>query len=98
MYHYVYILKSINYPDQLYVGRTKNLKQRLEDHNGGESLHTAKYRPWHVEMYFAFSKASTAIAFEQYLKSGSGREFTKRHFFESSNSVRSISFERVMVP
>lgn len=96
MYYYVYILKSINYPDQLYVGRTKNLKQRLGEHNGGESLHTAKYRPWHVEMYFAFSKAATAVAFEQYLKSGSGREFTKRHFFASSLNVCSVYFEGVV--
>jgi predicted GIY-YIG superfamily endonuclease len=78
--YYVYILRSINYPNQIYIGRTVNLKQRLDDHNYGESVHTAKYRPWRLESYFAFSEEPKAVAFEKYLKSGSGREFTRRHF------------------
>jgi predicted GIY-YIG superfamily endonuclease len=78
--YYVYILRSIHHPDQRYIGYTKNLKQRFADHNYGESVHTAKYRPWQVEAYFAFRDESKAAAFEIYLKSGSGREFAKKHF------------------
>jgi len=45
-----------------------------------EVLHTSKYRPWRVRTYVAFTKEKLAIAFEKYLKSGSGRAFAKKHF------------------
>jgi hypothetical protein len=38
---YVYILRSINNPDQEYIGATADLKRRLSDHNAGKSAHTA---------------------------------------------------------
>jgi tRNA U34 5-carboxymethylaminomethyl modifying GTPase MnmE/TrmE len=31
---------------QPYVGLTRDLRQRLRDHNEGRSQHTAKFRPW----------------------------------------------------
>jgi|ERR1700722_3981446 GIY-YIG catalytic domain-containing protein len=43
---YVYILRSINFPKQEYVGATADLKRRLPEHNAGKSTHTAKFRPW----------------------------------------------------
>jgi len=79
--HYVYLLKSEPYPKQHYVGLTRELRKRLLDHNSGRSPHTAKFFPWVLVVYFAFSNERTAIAFEKYLKSGSGRAFVKRHFF-----------------
>jgi len=42
--HYVYILKSEPYPNQEYIGATSDLKKRLNDHNSGQSKHTAKYK------------------------------------------------------
>jgi hypothetical protein len=36
--------------------------------------------PWTVKSYFAFRERATAQRFEAYLKSGSGREFARRHF------------------
>lgn len=73
--HYIYILRSIKYPDQIYVGYTTNLQKRLSDHNCATTAHTAKYIPWKVEMYLAFDNKDKAIEFEEYLKSGSGRAF-----------------------
>jgi putative endonuclease len=78
--HYVYLLKSESHPKQPYVGSTGDLRQRLKDHNEGRSPHTAKFRPWILVAYFAFVQEETAIAFEKYLKSGSGRAFITRHF------------------
>lgn len=75
---YVYIIRSLNASDQIYIGYTKNLKSRLEIHNSGKSLHTAKYTPWKVEMYLAFEYESKAIEFEKYLKTGSGYNFAKK--------------------
>ena len=77
---YVYLLQSVNYALQHYVGLSNNLKERLKDHNGGKSKHTAKYKPWNLICYFAFKKERTAKEFEHYLKTGSGRAFLKKHF------------------
>ena len=68
---YVYILKSINFSTQSYVGFSANLKQRVIDHNAGKSVHTNKYKPWKVETYFAFSSEEKARNFEKYLKNTS---------------------------
>src|SRR3984957_934332 len=75
---YVYILRSINNPDQEYVGATADLKRRLSDHNAGKSAHTAKFKPWQLTWYCAFPDKYKALAFEKYLKSHSGRAFAKK--------------------
>ena len=77
---YVYILVSESDPDRHYIGSTLDLKVRLAKHNSGSVPHTAKYRPWRVETCIAFHSKEKARAFEAYLKSGSGREFSRRHF------------------
>jgi len=77
---YVYILRSINFPKQEYVGATADLKRRLPEHNAGKSTHTAKFRPWELVWYCAFPDKYRALEFEKYLKSHSGRAFAKKHF------------------
>lgn len=79
MFHYVYILVSQHDPDRHYVGSTENLEYRLACHNSGTVSHTRKFMPWQIETAVAFRDKSKAIAFERYLKSGSGREFARRH-------------------
>jgi putative endonuclease len=76
---YVYILESLD-SLHFYVGITDDLRARLAKHNAGEEPHTSKYRPWRMRTYFAFSDEARAVAFERYLKSGSGRAFAKKHF------------------
>ena len=80
--HYVYILKSEKDPRRLYMGSTSNLTRRFTEHNRGDSIHTAQYRPWKLVNYFAFVSKAKAAAFEHYLKSGAGRRFQLRHFGE----------------
>ena len=75
----VYILRSILDFDRFYVGFTNDLRTRLEKHNAGEVLHTSKYAPWAIKTYVAFTDEKRAMAFEKYLKSGSGRAFAKEH-------------------
>jgi putative endonuclease len=77
---YVYLIESRNHPQHHYVGLTRDLRQRFADHNEGRSTHTNKLRPWHLVAYFAFADVNTAMKFEDYLKSGSGKTFLKRHF------------------
>jgi putative endonuclease len=75
---YVYIIRSVGHSDQEYTGATENLKQRIGDHNAGKSAHTAKYKPWKLLWYSAFPDKMTALEFEKYLKSHSGRAFAKK--------------------
>jgi predicted GIY-YIG superfamily endonuclease len=79
-FFYVYILESNHEPAHFYVGSTQDLKTRLQKHNAGDVLHTSKFRPWRIKTAIAFTDRERAIAFEKYLKSGSGRAFSKKHF------------------
>jgi putative endonuclease len=80
---FVYILKSINTPATYYVGVTSNVERRLQSHNAGLSPHTAEHRPWRRLLVIEFDDEAPAVAFERYLKTGSGREFARRHFRQS---------------
>jgi predicted GIY-YIG superfamily endonuclease len=75
---YVYLLESVSFPGQWYVGHADDLRARLAAHNAGQSPHTAKYKPWRLVTYLAFSDEAKAIAFERYLKTASGRAFANK--------------------
>ena len=77
--YYVYLLQSEACPEQRYIGFTTGLKARLREHNSKRSPHTSKFAPWTLIAYFAFRTEDAAVAFEKYLKSGSGRAFADRH-------------------
>ena len=79
--YYVYHIRSVNYSNKLYIGYTTNLKERLIKHNEGGSVHTSSYRPWKLVMYHVFTCEKKAVAFEKYLKSGSGNAFAKKRFW-----------------
>jgi predicted GIY-YIG superfamily endonuclease len=68
-------------PDRHYVGFTEDLKQRMVDHNAGRNVSTAPFRPWRVVTYTAFANRDRALAYERYLKGGSGHAFAKRHLW-----------------
>ena len=76
----VYMLRSDSNPTRHYTGLTSDLEQRLRWHNAGQNVDTARERPWSLVVSFTFTSEAVARKFEKYLKSGSGREFAKRHF------------------
>lgn len=76
--HTVYILKSLKFPERVYVGITEDVKRRLEKHNNGDSTYTKRYAPWDLKTTISFRDKKRAEAFERYLKSGSGFAFLKR--------------------
>ena len=76
----VYILRSLTDPNRHYVGLTANVHRRLVWHNAGLNTHTARDRPWRLLVFMHFDDALAAARFERYLKSGSGRAFSTRHF------------------
>ena len=79
---YVYLLQSVSQQKKRYVGLTADLRKRLKEHNAGKSPYTAKFKPWRIVVAIRFSDGQKAEAFENYLKSGSGHAFAKRHFWE----------------
>lgn len=76
---YVYILQSEKF-DKFYVGITDDIENRLNCHNSEFVPSTKPFIPWKIKNYFYFDDANKALQFEKYLKSGSGRAFTKKHF------------------
>ena len=91
--YYTYILKNSN-TSRYYIGYTPNLKNRLRKHQSGEVKSTKSNLNYPLEWYCAFRTRSQALAFEKYLKSGSGIAFMKKRFFKSSVAlVKAISTE-----
>jgi putative endonuclease len=79
-FFYVYILVSEANNTLHYTRITRNLQQRLLEHNRGKCPNSSAHRPSRIETAIAFKFERKARAFEKYLKSGSGREFARRHF------------------
>ena len=78
---HVYVLRSLQFPDRYYTGLTDDPYRRLQEHNLGYSRSTRGYRPWRLVVTMSFTNSEAARVFEQYLKTGSGRAFAKRHFW-----------------
>jgi len=77
-YCYIYILRSKKYPDRYYTGFTEDLDARVKEHNEGKCVHTSKYVPWEIKTAIAFTNRKQANKFEKYLKTSSGRAFSKK--------------------
>ena len=76
---FVYVLKNGAVPPRYYTGLTSDVPTRCREHNAGNCIHTAKYEPWSVDVVIEFVDERRALAFERYLKSGSGVAFAQRH-------------------
>ena len=73
---FVYIL--ICSDGTYYTGCTSNLEERLIRHEKGENTYTRYRLPVKLVTYIAFNNKYKAYEFEIYLKSGSGKAFTKK--------------------
>ena len=77
--HFVYIIRSRRDPTRYYTGLTSDVTERVAAHNAGRCPHTANAKPWVIVVAVEFADEQRAIAFERYLKSGSGAAFSKRY-------------------
>jgi len=75
--YYTYVLKS-NKDDNFYVGFTKDLKLRFEQHYRGLVESTKERRPLDLIYYEACVNQNDATRREKYLKTYHGRMFLKR--------------------
>jgi putative endonuclease len=76
--HYAYILRSTSDPSRYYYGSTSDLRKRLAVHNAGGNVSTKPHRPWTLIWYGGFSSEETAMDFERYLKTASGKAFARK--------------------
>ena len=75
--YYTYVLKSAK-DNNFYVGYTKNLKLRFEQHKKGLVDSTKMRRPLHLIYYEACLNQEDATRREKYFKTYNGRIFIKR--------------------
>ncbi|MEI8350140.1 MAG: GIY-YIG nuclease family protein [Candidatus Omnitrophota bacterium] len=83
----VYILRSVNQPDRLYIGLTTDFEKRLESHNADTSTYSKRYSPWELETHIVLRDKKTAEDLERYLKSGSGFAFLKKRLLPKVESA-----------
>lgn len=84
--HYVYILESLKDKSK-YIGVTTDLKNRLTEHNNGETKSNKSKLPFKIAWYCAIVNKEIAYDFERYLKSSSGHAFTNKHFLTSKSDL-----------
>ncbi len=99
-FYYVYILKSISYSEQLYIGFTTNLRKRLFQHNNGENISTNRYKPWQLFYFEAFSDEKMARNRELNLKNNGNpmRELKKRTgIFSEHKSDKGFTLVEVII-
>ena len=84
----VYILRSINHADRLYIGLTTDLKKRLMAHNAELSTYSKSFSPWELEASIHLKDKKVAENFERYLKSGSGFAFLKKRLLPQIKSCK----------
>ena len=78
MGYIVYVIQS-KVDQRLYKGLTQDITKRIKEHNSGKNFSTKPYSPWTLVYSKEFELLSEARKWEKYLKSGSGREFLKKH-------------------
>jgi putative endonuclease len=73
-FFYTYVLRSLK-DEKLYIGWTDDLKNRVNNHNLGNSQATKYRRPLELIYYEASLSKESAIKREKTLKTGFGRKY-----------------------
>ncbi|MCH7542098.1 MAG: GIY-YIG nuclease family protein [Proteobacteria bacterium] len=76
---YVYFLQLSN--GDKYVGSTNDLRRRITSHQRGQVISTKTYLPVTLKSYVAVETESNALELERYFKSGSGKAFANKRFW-----------------
>ncbi len=76
--YYVYFLELSN--NNIYVGFSGNLKQRVEAHSKGSVPATKHVLPIKLKSYIAVETKERAMALEKYFKTGSGKAVARKRF------------------
>jgi putative endonuclease len=74
--YYIYVMQSMK-DKQFYTGFTRDLQNRLREHNAGRVSSTKKRGPFELIYYEACLNEQDCLAREKYLKSGMGKRYLK---------------------
>ena len=74
--YYVYVIQSKK-DNQFYTGFTRDLENRIREHNEGRVSSTKERGPFELIYYEACLNEQDALAREKYLKSGMGKRYLK---------------------
>ena len=77
---YVYFLQLRN--DDVYVGSTDDLRRRFESHQSGHVTSTKAHLPVTLKAYVGVETETNARQLERYFKSGSGKAFASKRFWQ----------------
>ena len=86
--YYVYILKSLK-NGSYYIGSTKNLPNRIEEHNAGETKYTRHLLPFELVYTETYQTLQEARQRELYIKSKKSRKYIERLINGGCSSVGS---------
>ena len=81
MKYYVYVIQSLR-DDSLYVGLTRNLNKRIQEHKGGLSTYTKGHLPYKLIFVAVLPDKFIAARFEKYLKTASGKAFIAKRILK----------------
>ena len=71
---YIYVLKSVKSRIH-YLGMTKDLENRLKEHNAGKTKFTKGHIPWELVYRETTSDFAEGRVREKYLKSSAGKKW-----------------------
>ncbi len=80
--HYIYVLWSSKIRKR-YVGSTKNVEKRVNEHNYGANKFTKGGIPWVKVYQEEYLSKSEALKREHFLKSGKGRAWLDNQLLNS---------------
>ena len=89
---YVYVLLSLK-DNQFYIGTTNDLSRRVQQHQRGENISTAKRLPVELLYFEGHLSKEDTLRRERYFKSTKGR-VTLRQMLKSSLSEKLISVQQ----
>ena len=82
--YFVYAIKS-QVDSRIYVGFSRDVLKRLEEHNSGTTKSTKGYLPWELVYCEIIIGRASAREKEKFLKSGYGKEILKKLLRDAPN-------------
>ena len=70
----------------VYVGSTNDLRRRFESHRSGHVTSTKGNLPVTLKAYIAVETEANARQLERYFKTGSGKAFARKRFWQTKSS------------
>ncbi len=91
-YYYVYVLQS-EMDGLFYIGFSRDVHQRLTEHNAGKNVSTKHRKPFKLIFFEAYLYKSDALRREAYFKTAKGKTTLKmmvKDYMSKQNSQKII--------